>query len=62
VKGFGKITKPNEVTVDLSAGGQQVLSAKNIVIATGSEPTSIPNVKVRVQFTTCQAILTKHSL
>jgi len=46
VKGFGKVSGPNEVTVDLAAGGSQVLSTSNIVIATGSEPSSIPNVKI----------------
>jgi len=42
VKGFGKITTPNEVTVDLSEGGQKKLSAKNIIIATGSEVIGLP--------------------
>ena len=49
MKGFGKLTGPNEVTVDLSAGGSQVLSTKNVVLATGSEPSSIPNVKIDEQ-------------
>jgi len=46
VKGFGRLASPTEVLVDLSAGGQQTLSTKNIVIATGSEPSSIPNVTI----------------
>jgi len=46
VKGFGKLNSASEVAVDLSAGGSQVLKAKNVVIATGSEPSTIPNVTV----------------
>ncbi|MEM7744883.1 MAG: dihydrolipoyl dehydrogenase [Pseudomonadota bacterium] len=41
IKGWGKITGPNEVTVD-----DAKLTAKNIVIATGSEPASLPGVEV----------------
>ncbi|MEM7687078.1 MAG: FAD-dependent oxidoreductase, partial [Pseudomonadota bacterium] len=41
VKGWGKITAAGEVTV-----GDQVLKTKNIVIATGSEPASLPGVEV----------------
>jgi dihydrolipoamide dehydrogenase len=41
VQGWGKITGAGEVTV-----GDQVLNTKNIVIATGSEPSSIPNVTI----------------
>jgi len=48
VKGFGKITTPNEVTVDLSEGGQKKLSAKNIIIATGSEVIGLPFLPVRI--------------
>jgi len=47
VKGFGKITGRNEVTVNPTGGGSpQVLGAERILIATGSEPSSIPNVTV----------------
>jgi dihydrolipoamide dehydrogenase len=46
VKGFGKLNSASEVAVDLTAGGTQTLKAKNIVIATGSEPSTIPNVVV----------------
>ena len=38
VKGWGKFASPSEVEVDLTAGGTETISAKNIVIATGSEP------------------------
>jgi len=46
VKGFGKLAGPNKITVKLSDGSEQVIEAKNIVIATGSEPASLPNVEV----------------
>jgi len=46
VKGFGRLASPTGVLVDLSSGGQQTLSTKNIIIATGSEPSSIPNVTI----------------
>eukprot|EP00930_Biecheleria_cincta_P048971 TRINITY_DN3420_c0_g1_i3.p1 TRINITY_DN3420_c0_g1~~TRINITY_DN3420_c0_g1_i3.p1 ORF type:complete len:497 (+),score=138.05 TRINITY_DN3420_c0_g1_i3:58-1548(+) len=36
-KGWGKITGPNTVTVALNDGGEEVINAKNIMIATGSE-------------------------
>jgi len=49
VKGFGKIVSPSEVAVELNGGGSQTLKTTNIVIATGSEPTSIPNVKIDEQ-------------
>ncbi len=41
LKGWGKITGKNEVTV-----GDKAYSAKNIVIATGSEPSALPGVEV----------------
>jgi dihydrolipoyl dehydrogenase len=41
IEGWAKITGKGEVTV-----GDQVYTAKNIVIATGSEPTSLPGVEV----------------
>ncbi len=41
IRGWGKITGAGEVTV-----GDDVHTAKNIVIATGSEPTSLPNVEI----------------
>lgn len=42
VKGFGKITGANQVSVALADGGNTTLNAKNIVIATGSEVTPLP--------------------
>lgn len=47
VKGHGKITKPGEVVANLIDGsGTTTLKAKNILIATGSEPTPLPPVPV----------------
>jgi dihydrolipoyl dehydrogenase len=47
VKGHGKITGKGKVEVTLTEGGaKQVLETKNIVIATGSVPKSLPNVQV----------------
>jgi len=37
VKGHGKLTGPNSIAVTLNDGGEQVITAKNIMIATGSE-------------------------
>ncbi len=44
--GLGKLAGDGKVTVELEAGGTETLSAKNILIATGSEPTSIPGVEL----------------
>merc|ERR1712072_877832 len=49
VKGHGRITGPNEVTVDLLDGGTQTVSAKNIIIASGSEPSSLPGITIDEQ-------------
>jgi len=47
VKGKGKITRSGEVAATLNDGsGVKTLSTKNIIIATGSEPTPIPPVPV----------------
>jgi dihydrolipoamide dehydrogenase len=42
-KGHGKFAAPNEIDIDLTAGGTERIRAKNIIIATGSEPSPIPN-------------------
>eukprot|EP00761_Pharyngomonas_kirbyi_P006924 gb/GECH01006933.1/.p1 GENE.gb/GECH01006933.1/~~gb/GECH01006933.1/.p1 ORF type:complete len:510 (+),score=150.03 gb/GECH01006933.1/:1-1530(+) len=42
VKGTGTITGKNEVSVATLDGGEAKLGAKNIVIATGSEPVELP--------------------
>ena len=46
VKGQGTITKAGEVVATLNAGGSRALATKNILIATGSEPTPLPPVPV----------------
>jgi dihydrolipoamide dehydrogenase len=42
MKGFGKFTSPTEVEVELTEGGKEQIKAKNIIIATGSEPSPLP--------------------
>jgi len=46
MKGWGKITGPNEITVDMNEGGTETIKAKNIIIATGSDSAKIPGVEV----------------
>lgn len=43
LRGRGRIQDKNTVLVTLNDGGEEVLTTKNIIIATGSEP-SIPNI------------------
>lgn len=38
MKGFGKFLSKNEVEIDMVGGGKEQIKAKNIIIATGSEP------------------------
>jgi dihydrolipoamide dehydrogenase len=42
VKGWGKFASNTEVSVDLIEGGTDNFKAKNIIIATGSEPNELP--------------------
>ncbi len=46
VKGHGRISGKGKVEVTAADGSKQVLEAKNIIIATGSVPKSLPNVPV----------------
>jgi dihydrolipoamide dehydrogenase len=46
VKGAGEIVSATEVKVALLDGGEETLTAKNIVIATGSEVTPLPGVEI----------------
>lgn len=46
IKGHGKIVAKNEVAVALNDSGNQTVTAKNILIATGSEVTPLPPVPV----------------
>lgn len=46
VKGFGKIAGQGQVSVELNEGSTETISTNNIMIATGSEIMSIPNVEI----------------
>ncbi len=46
VKGFGRIKEKGVVEVDAEDGEQKTLNTKNIVIATGSVPSSLPNIEI----------------
>jgi dihydrolipoamide dehydrogenase len=49
VRGFGRIAGPGKVEVKAEDGAITTLEAKNIVIATGSEPSGLPGVEVDQQ-------------
>jgi dihydrolipoamide dehydrogenase len=46
IRGAGRIAVPGQVTVKGDDGAERTLSAKNIVIATGSEPSKLSGVEV----------------
>ena len=46
LKGAGRIAGPGKVAVRAEDGAEQTLEARNIVIATGSEPSRVPGVEV----------------
>ncbi|HEC00421.1 MAG TPA: dihydrolipoyl dehydrogenase [Sphingomonadales bacterium] len=46
IEGRGTITGQGSVKVDLTAGGERALSAKSIVIATGSDVASLPGIDI----------------
>lgn len=46
IEGFGKITGKNEVTVTKKDNSTEVVTGKNIMIATGSEVTPFPGVEI----------------
>jgi len=46
VKGRGRIMAPGKVEVTAPDGGKKVLETKNIVIATGSEPATLPGIEI----------------
>ncbi len=46
IKGWGRIDGPGKVVVKAEDGAETVLETKNIVIATGSEPTPLPGVTI----------------
>lgn len=45
-KGYGRLTGPNSVSVKGDDGSEQTVSARNIVIATGSAPKSLPFAQI----------------
>ncbi|MEX1250420.1 MAG: dihydrolipoyl dehydrogenase [Hyphomonas sp.] len=46
IKGRGRIAGTGKVEVVLADGGTRLLETKNIVIATGSEPASLPGIEI----------------
>jgi dihydrolipoamide dehydrogenase len=46
IKGWGRIDGPGKVVVKAADGSETTLEAKDIVIATGSEPTPLPGVEI----------------
>ncbi|BFZ10755.1 hypothetical protein BsWGS_13795 [Bradybaena similaris] len=46
VKGYGRVSGPNEVTVTKDDGTQEKLATKNILLAVGSEVTPFPGIEV----------------
>lgn len=45
LEGTGKLTDANTIQVSLNDGGEQTVSGKDIIIATGAHPRSIPGVE-----------------
>ncbi len=46
IAGAGRVASPGQVEVRLNEGGAKVLHAPHIVIATGSEPMSLPGIDI----------------
>lgn len=47
VKGWGSFKSANEISVTPSEGGDEtIIKTKNVIIATGSEPSSVPGLTV----------------
>lgn len=46
LNGFGTITGPNTVVAKMADGSEEVVNAKNIMIATGSEVTPFPGIEI----------------
>jgi dihydrolipoamide dehydrogenase len=49
IKGMATLDGPGRIRVQLNHGGQQILGAKNVVIATGSESTELPGIQIDEQ-------------
>jgi dihydrolipoamide dehydrogenase len=48
-KGYGRLTGPNSVSVKADDGAEQTVNARNIMIATGSAPKSLPFAQIDEQ-------------
>lgn len=48
VKGWGTIKTAQSISVNLATGGTQEVRAKNIIIATGSEPSPLPGNSIPI--------------
>jgi len=46
VKGWGSLASPHEVKVALSDGGEQTIATKNILLATGSDYSTLPGLDI----------------
>eukprot|EP01029_Cantina_marsupialis_P003438 TRINITY_DN132_c0_g1_i3.p1 TRINITY_DN132_c0_g1~~TRINITY_DN132_c0_g1_i3.p1 ORF type:complete len:511 (+),score=196.85 TRINITY_DN132_c0_g1_i3:32-1534(+) len=46
VKGLGSFGEDGKIIAQLNDGSEEIIEAKNVVIATGSKPTSIPNLEI----------------
>ena len=46
VKGTAKFASPTQLSVKLTEGGETMVEAKNIIIATGSEVTPFPGIEI----------------
>ena len=46
VNGFGRVAAPGRVSVSASDGAESVYSARNILVATGSTPRSLPGIDI----------------
>jgi len=45
IKGFGRLAGKNEVEIEDSEGKKKILTAKNIILATGARSKELPNLK-----------------
>jgi len=48
VKGWGTIKTAHEISVNNVGGGTSTIKAKNIIIATGSEPSPLPGNSIPI--------------
>ncbi|MDQ1708782.1 MAG: dihydrolipoamide dehydrogenase [Frankiaceae bacterium] len=46
VAGEGRLSSPTSVTVQLEGGGERVIEARHVVLATGSRPKSLPGLEI----------------